>query len=138
MNLRNIFVWFYFCFQRCHSYIGHVPWLMPVYFEDFYKSEEAFLNLKNAHSSILVSSKFLTLFHLHLKKRKKNVAHCTTDFIRFQMETPQHISSEVSDCEPCWWRATGGLRIHIWLHTIVCCQLSILFVNFTWSSCVST
>lgn len=66
---------------------------MSVYFKDFYKSEEvSFMNLKkrkSTHNSVSVSSDFLSLFHLPLKKQKNNAAHCTIDFIPFQMELPQ-------------------------------------------------
>lgn len=42
--------------------------------------------------------------------------------------------SKASDCEPWWWWAKSGFIIHIWLHTIVSHQLSILCFNLTWSS----
>lgn len=104
MNLRNVFILFYFLFPMmlifywACAFTRHSCWCI---WKIFYKYEQvSFLNLKKKTQTtlkktvqkitLLISSELLSLLHRHLK-RQKNVAHCAVDFIPFQMELLRYI-----------------------------------------------
>lgn len=84
-------------------------WLCPLTRHSCWDISKIFINLekhpswikKYAPNSALVSSEYLSLFHLHIKRQKNSIARCTIDFIPFKMAFCSALCScEVSDGEP--------------------------------------